>query len=566
MRKVRLEAIAAAVALSLTSAGTSLSDVGSAAAGAEEASSGFDTAFQTGKSFTVTWGGATDGESGVASYSVTVRRAPFNGIFGPWEPFKTDVLPAPVDPVIAAAGDIACGTGHGTTAAQCQEMKTSDLLLQMNPSAVLPLGDTQYEEGVYNDYFKGTPSLPGTGYNPTWGRLKSVTRPAVGNHEYLTPGAAGYFDYFNGPGNFTGPAGDRDKGYYSFDVGTWHLVSLNSYCSGAGGCHVGSPQELWLRQDLAAHPRSCTLAYMHHPRWSSDPKGGDFANRPQVQPFFQALYDYGVELLLTGHSHFYERFAPQNPSQAPDPARGLRQIIVGTGGRSIYAPETMPTLIQPNSERRDGGSYGVLKLTLHPKSYDWEFVPIAGQTFTDPETNYPCHGIINDTTPPTAPTIGGSTPIGSAVFTGQPGATYCFQATATDFEGNTSAPSGEYCTSVPVDNVSFRHKGGWIKKRAVGHYLETFSLTQRRGATMILKNVHAKHLAIIVTKCKRCGVIDVFFQGKLLRRIRLHSSTTKKLRLIELKTFDSVQVGAVKVRVVSDGKRVRVDGLGVSPV
>lgn len=562
VRRPRFEAVAAALALVLTSAGTSVSEVGSAVAGADGTFAGFNNVFLTGKSFTVTWGGATDSGSGLASYSVSVRKAPFNGNFGPWEPFKTDVMAAPVDPVVAAGGDIACGTGHGTAAGHCQEMKTSDLLLQMNPSVVLPLGDTQYEHGAYNDYFNGTPGLPETGYDPTWGRLKSVTRPAIGNHEYLTPGAAGYFDYFNGVGNFSGIAGDRDKGYYSFDVGSWHLIALNSYCSGAGGCQVGSPQELWLRQDLAANPRSCTLAYMHHPRWSSDPKGGDFANRPAVQPFFQALYDYGVELLLTGHSHFYERFAPQTPSQVLDPARGLRQIIVGTGGRSIYAPDTV---LQPNSERQNGGSYGVLKLTLHPKSYDWEFVPIAGQTFRDSDSSA-CHGLVADTTPPTAPTMGAAGATGSAVFTGEPGATYCFQATATDRDGNTSAPSAEECMSILVDNVSFRHWGGWIKKRGAGHYLETFSQTKRLGATLTLKGVHAKHLVIVVTKCPKCGAIDVFFQGKFLKRIRLRSSTTTKLKMIDLKSFESPRSGKLRVKVVSRGKPVRVDGLGVSPI
>jgi hypothetical protein len=522
--------------------------------------SGSDGPFQTGQSFTVTWGGSTDGGSGLASYTISVRRAPFNGGFGPWEPFKTDVLPTPVDPVVAAAGDIACGADTSPTA-NCVEMKTSDLLVQLNPRAVLPLGDVQYEKGQYQYFLTGRGPGTGTGYDPTWGRLKSVTRPVVGNHEYLDPAGAakGYYDYFNGVGNFTGPAGDRDKGYYSFDVGSWHLVVLNSNCSSVGGCFAGSPQEQWLRADLASHPTSCTLASIHQPRWSSEDRPG--ADHLAVQALYQALYDYGVELVLAGHSHYYERFARQTPSQQPDPARGIRQIIVGTGGRDVTASFTNP--LEMNSEVRDGDTFGVLKVSLHPKSYDWQFVPIEGQTFTDFGSEA-CHGLIADTTPPTVPTMSGAGATGSATVTGEPGFTYCFQATATDREGNTSAASAEDCTAIPVDNVSYKHWGGWIKKRGPGHYLETFSQTKRFGATLTLKNVTAKHLAIIVTKCPKCGVIKVFLGGKVLRRIQLRSPTTKKFRTIELKTFDSAQTGTVKVKVMSDGKLVKVDGLGVS--
>jgi hypothetical protein len=559
MTTLRLKGLASALVLVLTVAGTSLSEAESAA-GREAVLTSSDVPFQIGRSFSVTWGGATDSGSGLASYSVSVRSAPFNGLFGPWEPFQTDVMPVPADPVIAAAGDIACGADTSPTA-DCVEMQTSDLLVQMNPDVVVPLGDVQYEKGQYEYFLTGRGPGTNTGYDLTWGRLKARTRPAVGNHEFHDPAGAfkGYYDYFNGIDVFSGPAGDRDKGYYSFNLGRWHLIALNSNCMAVGGCHAGSLQHQWLLADLAANPRSCTLAYIHQPRWSSENRSG--ADHIAIQALVQALYDGGVELLLTGHSHNYERFAPQTPSQQLDPAAGIRQIIVGTGGRDVSANYTTP--LETNSEVRDGNTFGVLKVTLHSKSYEWQFVPIIGQSFTDSGSS-PCHGLINDTTPPTVPVIGGAAPTGSAVFVGEPGYTYCFRATATDFDGNTSEPSGELCTSIPIDNISFKHRGGWVKKWGVGHYLETFSVTKRRGATMILKNVHAKHLAIIVTKCKRCGVIDVFFQGKLLRRIRLRSSMTKKLRMIDLQTFDSVQVGSVKIRVVSDGKLVRVDGLGVS--
>lgn len=562
MRRVVRKPTAAAISLALAASGTLFALPVTEAQQATPLSLG--APFQAGQSFTVTWGGSTDIGSGLASYSISVRRAPFNGGFGPWEPFKADVLPTPPDAVIAAAGDIACGKAStGTAPETCKEMQTSDLMLQMNPAAVLPLGDVQYEKGELDDFHGGRPGWVNTGYHSTWGRLKAVTRPAVGNHEYTDPagGAKGYFDYFNGLGNFTGPAGDRTKGYYSFDIGSWHLVALNSNCTYTDPplCGKGSVQEQWLRADLAAHPRSCTLAYVHHPRWSSH------YDTAYLQPMFQALYDHGVELLLAGHSHFYERFAPQDPSQNLDLIRGVRQIVVGTGGRSVSPPD--PSGLDPYSEVRDGNTFGVLKLTLRPKSYDWQFLPIAGQTFTDSGSTA-CHGLVADTTPPTVPTVGGpgATGSGSATFIGEPGSTYCFQATAADREGNNSQPSGEYCTAIPLDNVSFKHRGGWLKKLGTGHYLETFSQTKLLGATMTLSNVTAKHLAIIVTKCPKCGVVKVFFGGQLLRRIQLRSSTTKKFRTIELKTFDSVLTGTLKVRVISDGKLVKVDGLGISAV
>jgi len=232
----------------------------------------------------------------------------------------------------------------------------------------LALGDTQYEQGEYPNF--------STYYDPSWGRLRERTRPAVGNHEYLTPGASGYFDYFNGPGAFSGPAGDRDKGYYSFNAGAWHLIAINSNCSRVGGCGVGSPQERWLRADLAANPTTCSLMYMHHPLWSSDRRNFDTV---ALRPLFQAFYEHGGELALVGHSHFYERYAPQTPEGQFDPLGGIRQFIVGTGGRNVYGFGE----IRPNSEVRDGSTFGVLKLTLHPTSYEWQFVPAAGQTFTD---------------------------------------------------------------------------------------------------------------------------------------------------------------------------------------
>ncbi len=288
-----------------------------------------------------------------------------------------EVLPsgtAATDPVVAAAGDIACDPanvsyngGNGTPGA-CRMRATSDLLLTVNPHAVLALGDNQYEDGALSKFRQS--------YDPTWGRLKGITYPVVGNHEYGTPGAAGYFDYFGAV------AGPRDKGYYSFDLGAWHIIALNSNCWEVGGCGAGSPQEQWLRSDLASHPTRCTLAFWHHPRSSSGPYGDDTA----YEPFWRALYEAGADVVLTGHSHNYERFAPEGPGGVADSARGLREFVVGTGGRSHYGLST----IQPNSEVRNIDTYGVLKLTLRPTAYEWQFVPEPGATFTDTGTTA-CH-------------------------------------------------------------------------------------------------------------------------------------------------------------------------------
>lgn len=274
---------------------------------------------------------------------------------------------------VAAAGDIACGVD--SSHASCRAMETSDLLLALNPDAVLALGDLQYERGTYADFLAG--------WAPSWGRLGSKVHPTVGNHEYLTSGASGYFDFFNGPDTPTGPAGERGKGYYSFDLGAWHLVALNSNCVKVGGCARGSAQEQWLRADLAANPTACSLIFMHHPLWSSDPREFKLV---ELRPLVQAFYEAGGELMLVGHSHFYERFVPQDADGQADPDRGVREIIVGTGGRNVYGVG----IIWENSEVRDGRTFGVLKLTLKPTSFDWEFVPISGDTFTDSGTQT-CH-------------------------------------------------------------------------------------------------------------------------------------------------------------------------------
>ena len=227
-----------------------------------------------------------------------------------------------------------------------------------------------------NVYGSGTATEFANCYDPTWGRHKARTRPAPGNHEYSTAGATGYFGYFGAA------AGDPSKGYYSYDLGAWHIVMLNSKCSAIGGCGAGSAQETWLRADLAAHPATCTAAIWHHPLFSSALHG----NNSSVQALYQALYDYGADVVLNGHDHLYERFAPQNPSGGLDISRGVREFVVGMGGKDHYSWSS----IKPNSEARNNTSWGVLKLTLRSGSYDWQFVPVAGQTFTDSGSDS-CH-------------------------------------------------------------------------------------------------------------------------------------------------------------------------------
>jgi hypothetical protein len=224
------------------------------------------------------------------------------------------------------------------------------------------LGDEQYDSGTSAE-FAGA-------FEPSWGRFKPLIHPAVGNHEYLTSGASGYFDYFGGA------AGDPTKGYYSFDLGDWHLIALNSNCEYVS-CAAGAPQEQWLRADLASHSPRCTLAYWHHPLFTSGPSNGQ-ADGLATRPLWQALYDNRADVVLNGHDHDYERFAPQAPSGQSDP-NGIREFVVGTGGKSHFAFGT----ISPNSEVHNADSFGVLLLALDSASYTWRFVPENAGGFND---------------------------------------------------------------------------------------------------------------------------------------------------------------------------------------
>ena len=256
--------------------------------------------------------------------------------------------------VLVGAGDIAdCKSLAGAEA-------TAKLLGQI-PGTVMAVGDLAYPDGSKENFVC---------YDKTWGLARSRTRPAPGNHEFHSSGATPYFDYFGVL------AGDPKTGYYSYDLGAWHIIVLNSECRDVGGCEAGSPQGKWLRADLASHPVACTLAYWHKPLFSS---GSAHGNDLTMRPLWDALYEANADVVVNGHDHDYERFAPQTPDGASDPGRGIREFVVGTGGKS-HRPFSEP---KPNSEVRDATAFGVLKLTLKSKSYDWQFIPEEGKTFTD---------------------------------------------------------------------------------------------------------------------------------------------------------------------------------------
>jgi hypothetical protein len=254
---------------------------------------------------------------------------------------------------LVAAGDVAACDSDGDEATAA--------LVERIPGTVAVLGDAVYERGTTQEF--------ASCYAPSWGRFKARTRPAVGNHEYLTTGAAGYFAYFGAA------AGRPGRGYYAYDLGSWRIFVLNSNCGAAHGCAPGGRQVRWLRAALRAGRTRCALAYWHHPRFSSGPHG----DSPAVAPFWSALYAAGADVVLAGHDHDYERFAPLTPSGRVDRRRGIRQFVVGTGGRSHY-----PFVRRaPGSQVRDARTFGVLRLTLRPAGYSWSFVPVAGRTFTD---------------------------------------------------------------------------------------------------------------------------------------------------------------------------------------
>lgn len=259
--------------------------------------------------------------------------------------------------VVAGAGDLCPTTGDAC-------MRTSDTLLSIAPNAAFVLGDNAYDYGTLAEY--------NAQYDPAWGRFKAMTKPVPGNHEYGTANAAGYFDYFNGVGVQNGIAGERGKGYCSWNIGEWHFVALNSNFSPGGSAEVA--QVNWLRSDLATNTQPCTAAYFHHPMINV----GAHAGVATMKPYWDELYAARADLILVGHDHNYQRYGKMTPSQAPA-LDGIRQIVVGTGGRAFYPISRS----HPSLEVVNADSYGVLKLTLTANSYTGEFVPAAGSAFTD---------------------------------------------------------------------------------------------------------------------------------------------------------------------------------------
>ena len=495
------------------------------------------------------------------------------------------------DPVIAAAGDIACAS-FDATSTSCQQQATSDLLVGTGYSSVLSLGDQQYENGTLAGF--------NTYYDPSWGRVKSITAPVPGNHEYQTSGASGYYDYF---GALAGPSG---KGYYSFDLGAWHLVALNSNCSHVD-CSAGSVQEQWLRSDLAAHPRQCVLAFFHHDNLAAP-----------TTALRQAFLDAGGDVILTGHNHTYRRYGLRDASLNADPA-GYREFIVGTGGKSRKA---------------SGPPFGILQLTLHSSSYDWRFISITGVTGDSgsascnpggspppppPDTTPPPPDTIppapsNDLFAPDKVSLGGpaferpfllrrtfvvnwsakdgesgvanydvryqrtdwrgsshprrswllATTSTDASFRGVAGSTYCFSTRARDRAGNLSPWSPRRCTALPLDDRALTARGAWRRASVSSSYLHTVSASRANRAALVRFGIRARRLSLVVTRCPGCGTVSVYWNGSLLRTVRLGANVRRNRQIVNLAAFDHLSRGSISIRVTSTGKPVAIDGLGVA--
>jgi len=497
------------------------------------------------------------------------------------------------DPVFVGAGDIARDNSSGDDA-------TANLLDEI-PGTVFTTGDNAYESGTatqFSDY-----------YEPTWGRYKARTKPVPGNHEYNTLGAKGYFDYFGAA------AGDRSKGYYSYDLGEWHMIALNSMCDKVGGCGPSSPMVTWLKQDLDANDEACTLAYFHHPLFTSHPT---YRNNLKMKASWEALYAADADVVLNGHSHNYERFAPQNPNGVADSERGIREFVVGTGGGAFHGFGT----IQPNSQAQIEDTFGVLKLTLHPSSYDWEFRAVGNDSLDSgtgqchrgpsnpdptaplvqpPEEEIPTGGTLGTTTIPTKlswsatdeggsivsyelqrSTNGGSfTNVGlpsptSTTKTLQllPGSTYEFRVRATDNEGNTSG-----WTSDPVDPAfevdaqqensgAIVHTGTWTQQALTSAYGGGVEYAKANGSTAQFTS-SGQDVAWVSTKGPDRGKAKVSVDGIVVKTVDLYASTTQFRKAVfstsNLPPGDHtimVQVLGTKNSASSD-TRVDIDAFGV---
>ena len=351
--------------------------------------------------------------------------------------FGTDSLAVRVRTVLTGAGDIADCTKTG-------DSLTANLLDTI-PGIVFAAGDNAYPNGTSAQYTNC--------YGPTWGRHKARTKPVPGNHDYLTPGASGYFGYFGAA------AGDPTKGYYSYELGDWHVVALNSNIATS----VGSPQEQWLRADLAASTKRCTVAYWHHPLFSSGNEGPHISTKP----LWQALYEAGADVVIVGHDHDYERFAPQTADGVADSLHGIREFVAGTGGGGLFVVYP-PT---PNSEVLDNNTLGVLRLGLHADGYDWKFLPEEGKTFTDAGSGR-CHD---------APSAANHAP------TASPGGPYTgTEGVAITFDGSGSSdPDGDQLGYAWTFGDGSTGTGSAPSHTyvGVGSYTVTLTVTDTHGAS-----------------------------------------------------------------------------------
>lgn len=302
-----------------------------------------------------TLGGApgTDGSGPSPAAASTAKAVAFSGVTLARNPFGRE----PRGSVrVAAVGDIACPPGAAVTATACRHADVARSIVALRPKAVLLLGDIQYDRGEPSGY-QGS-------FGPSFAKLKRLWHPVPGNHDYGTSGASGYFGFF------AAAAHASSSGYYSYNLGSWHVVALNSNC-GEVACGNGSAQLHWLKQDLARNKRSCVAAYWHHPRFST----GSHGDQAFVSPLWRELRRAGAELALSGHDHNYERFAPQDENGVARPRGGVRQFVVGTGGKNFY-----PAAGGGNSERVVADHFGSLALSLRPSGYAWSFVDVDGAT------------------------------------------------------------------------------------------------------------------------------------------------------------------------------------------
>src|SRR3989454_154907 len=381
----------------------------------------------------------------------------------PPHPQPAPVTPTPVSAAITASPQAVQLIGAGNIA-RCD--RTNDeataLLLDAYPDAtVFTAGDNINGNGSLNNF--------NTCYDPSWGRHKARTRPAVGEKDYKTAGAAGFFQYFGAAG------GDSGKYYYSYDLGAWHIMALNDQISMV----AGSPQEQWLRTELANNTKKCTLAYWHRPRFNSSGTN----NLAAVKPLWDALYAYSADVVVNAHSQVYERFAPQSPTAVADPAKGMRQFTVGTGGLNLDnfgAP-------RPNSEVRSSGAYGVLLLTLDTLNYSWQFIPIAGQTFTDAGSTA-CHAYV-----PVASV--GVTP---ASATTHPGLTVQLTATPQDAAGNPlTGRTVTWATSAAT--IATVDANGLVTAKAVGGPVTVTATSEGKSGTSAVTVIPIPVASVAVT-------------------------------------------------------------------